>query len=164
LVDAGIGFDPDLQVCAGYTAPLAREAICGWIERHRGEPLPEAVFCANDAAAIGCLEAFAEYGVRVPDDVSVAGFDDTYAAQAASPMLTSVRQPLADMGAHAVELLLKKISTPESGVGMNLKSIVFPVTVIHRASVANRIEATVAGLGTTRSMVRSQSNLPATSV
>jgi LacI family transcriptional regulator len=61
---------------------------------------------ANDEMAIGGLEAFKEHGVRVPEDVSVVGFDDTPVAQHVNPALTTVAQPLRAMGARAVGLLL----------------------------------------------------------
>jgi LacI family transcriptional regulator len=59
--------------------------------------------------AIGALRAVAARGLRVPADVSVVGFDDTIEAAIASPALTTVRQPLAELGRTAVSLLLRQI-------------------------------------------------------
>lgn len=68
---------------------------------------PTAVVCFNDKAAVGALRAAAERGLRVPDDLSVAGFDDIDVARATSPALTTVRQPLAEMGRTAVTVLTR---------------------------------------------------------
>jgi LacI family transcriptional regulator len=66
---------------------------------------PTAIFAFNDNMAVGALRAAAEHGLRVPDDVSIAGFDDVQLACVASPRLTTVRQPLREMGRIAVSLL-----------------------------------------------------------
>lgn len=67
---------------------------------------PTAIFAATDAAALGVLEAARRHGLRVPEDLSVVGFDDTYAAMVSAPALTTVRQPIIDMGRVAVRILL----------------------------------------------------------
>src|SRR5690349_8529680 len=75
LAGARIAFNPDLLVTANYSTESGRETMRSWLKKHVGQPLPQAIYCASDAVAIGCMEALAEAGVRVPDDVSVAGFD-----------------------------------------------------------------------------------------
>lgn len=70
---------------------------------------PTAVMAANDAAAIGVLAAARSLGLRVPEDLSVVGFDDVTSARLSSPRLTTVRQPLAAMGRVATELLLQQL-------------------------------------------------------
>ena len=86
--------------------------------------------------ALGCLEALAEIGLRVPDDVSLAGFDDSLVARTCVPQLTTVRQPLRAMGARAVEQLLALVGddkhpprTPAT------QPIIFPVELVLRSSV-----------------------------
>lgn len=70
---------------------------------------PRAVFAANDNMAVGCLEALAAAGVRVPADIAVAGFDDIPIARFTSPPLTTVRPPVARQGVEAFEWLVKAI-------------------------------------------------------
>jgi LacI family transcriptional regulator len=81
---------------------------CGFREASRllalGEP-PTAIFASADPIAFGVVEAARRQGVRVPDDLSVVGFDDTYAAAWASPPLTTVHQPLQEMGRAALRTL-----------------------------------------------------------
>ncbi|GAA4949578.1 LacI family DNA-binding transcriptional regulator [Actinoplanes utahensis] len=73
---------------------------------------PEAVFCANDLLALGVLQAVTRRGLRVPADLAIVGYDDIdYAAAAAVP-LTSVRQPRAELGRIAAELLFEEIDSP----------------------------------------------------
>jgi len=68
---------------------------------------PTALTCFNDKTAVGALAAAAERGLRVPADLSITGYDDMDLAQATSPMLTTVRQPLEEMGRMAVGLLIR---------------------------------------------------------
>lgn len=71
---------------------------------------PTAVFAASDATALGVMEAIRRRGLRVPDDLSVVGFDDTVMASVATPALTTIRQPLEDMGRVALRTLLRLIA------------------------------------------------------
>ena len=68
-----------------------------------------ALFAANDYAAIGALHALQDLGIRVPEDVAVVGFDNTYLSRQVRPTLTSVGQPIEDIGRIAVETILSKI-------------------------------------------------------
>ena len=72
-----------------------------------------ALFAFDDASAIGAIRAFLDAGLRVPDDVSVVGFDDIQNAGFYNPRLTTVRQPLREMGRIAARVLLERIDTPE---------------------------------------------------
>lgn len=136
LSSARIPFNPDLLVNAEFTVVSGRDALRAWLRRHAGQPLPQALFCANDGIAIGCLEALAEIGLRVPDDISVAGFDDILAARMIIPQLTTVRQPLHEMGNRAVELLLARIAEQKGDqAAAPLEPVVFPVDLVPRGSV-----------------------------
>jgi LacI family transcriptional regulator len=108
LTEAGLPFEPDLVRVAGFTTPEGRETTRTWLLANGAAKAtrPTAVFCANDGVAFGCMEALGAAGLRVPDDISVAGFDDTLLARACVPQLSSVRQPLRQMGGRAVEILL----------------------------------------------------------
>jgi len=77
----------------------------------RGEPFT-AVFAFNDVSAIGAIQALRGAGKRVPEDVSVVGFDDIQSASYQNPALTTVRQPLRQMGVTAAETLLARINSP----------------------------------------------------
>jgi DNA-binding LacI/PurR family transcriptional regulator len=72
-----------------------------------------AVFAFNDISAIGCIRALREGGLRIPQDVSVVGFDDIQSAAFQNPGLTTVRQPLRKMGEIAAETLLQRIASGE---------------------------------------------------
>ena len=73
-----------------------------------------AVFCFNDIAAIGAIRALKDAGLRVPEDVSVVGFDDIQSAAYSTPSLTTVRQPLSEMGQRGAQILLERIANRES--------------------------------------------------
>lgn len=72
-----------------------------------------AVFCFNDISAIGAIRALRDAGLGVPGDVSVVGFDDILSAAYATPSLTTVRQPLLEMGKRGAEVLLERIADRE---------------------------------------------------
>jgi LacI family transcriptional regulator len=74
---------------------------------------PTAIFASNDLSAFGALDAIHEAGLSIPDDVSIIGFDDLPHASLVYPKLTTVRQPLAQIGQVAVRLLLEKLEDPE---------------------------------------------------
>jgi LacI family transcriptional regulator len=92
--------------------------------------LPTAIFAASDLMAIGAYRAIAEAGLRVPDDVSVVGFDDIEAASYAVPALTTIRQPFAEIAAKAVSLLLQLIG----GEDPEITQILLPPELIVRQS------------------------------
>jgi LacI family transcriptional regulator len=93
--------------------------------------LPTAMVFANDEMAIGGLQAFQENGIRVPDDISVVGFDDIELAQYVTPALTTVRQPKYDRGAMAAHLLLQCMDGQDVQKYYNL-----PTELIVRRSTA----------------------------
>ena len=75
-----------------------------------------AVFCFNDIAAIGAIRALNDVGLSVPGDVSVVGFDDIQSAAYTTPSLTTVRQPLMEMGERGAQVLLERIADREKQV------------------------------------------------
>lgn len=72
-----------------------------------------AIFCFNDIAAMGAIRAIHDAGLRVPEDISVIGFDDILSAGYQKPSLTTVRQPLREMGNKGAKMLLEMIANPE---------------------------------------------------
>jgi LacI family transcriptional regulator len=82
----------------------------------REKDIPEAIVCGNDDLAFGALKALDQAGRRVPQDVAVIGFDDNECAKKSKPPLTTVRQPLAQMGKDAVDILARRIKNPASPV------------------------------------------------
>lgn len=91
---------------------------------------PTAIFCSSDATAIGAMEALQEQHVRVPDDISIIGFDDTPQASQNIPTLTTVKQPLQQIGHVATRLLLEYIEDPT----LPSKTVEIPTTLIVRGS------------------------------
>lgn len=71
---------------------------------------PTAIFAGNDSAAVGALEAARDAGVRVPHELSIVGFDDISLASMVTPALTTIRQPLTEISAHATRLLIKLLA------------------------------------------------------
>jgi LacI family transcriptional regulator len=78
---------------------------------------PTAVFAGNDLSAFGVMEAVRERGLLIPDDISIIGFDDIPQASITYPKLSTVRQPLEQMGSVAVQMLLEHLENPARGMG-----------------------------------------------
>lgn len=115
-------FDGDFSEEAGWAAGRR-------IANHR--PRPDAVFAANDMMAVGCMAALGEAGLRVPEDVAVTGFDDIPIARYVSPALTTIRVPIAALGAAALDALVKAVEAPATAA---THTVVAPVELVVRRS------------------------------
>jgi DNA-binding LacI/PurR family transcriptional regulator len=131
-----LGYESDAERYSGYRAILAgarirvdrRLVVPGDGKPEEGERAadqlleladpPTAIFCYNDMTALGALRAASAKGLRVPDDVSIAGFDDLFVASYTSPPLTTIRQPKQEMGRRAMSILLQLLAgeQPESRI------------------------------------------------
>jgi LacI family transcriptional regulator len=104
LAALGILPEPALEVEADFEIGPGRDAAGHLLDLR--DP-PTAIFAFNDNLAIGAIQAARDRGLRVPGDLSVVGFDDVEPATIVTPTLTTVRQPLAEMGRTAVSLLMR---------------------------------------------------------
>ena len=128
LDDAGIEWDAELELSADFdehSGFAAAERLLAL------DPLPTAVFAANDSMAIGALSAFRRAGLRVPDDIAVAGFDDIPTARYMDPPLTSVHVDISALGERAARRLLTAMMGPQDGVRSDE---VLPARLVVRAS------------------------------
>jgi LacI family transcriptional regulator len=112
---------------AGTNAEMAR-IVDGWIV---AEAIPDAVFAVNDGLALLLIRALRDRGLRVPNDVAVAGFDDIGAAALMEPLLTTVRQPFYEMGQTAARLLLDRMAGTYTGVA---RRVTCPTQLVVRES------------------------------
>lgn len=112
-----------------------RRAMEAWLQQHRGELLPEAVFGGNDAIALGCIDTLRARGLHVPVDLSVVGFDNTVLARTAR--LATVRQPLLELGQRAVQTLVARIEARRSGIPDEAaETIVLPTEIVPGLTLA----------------------------
>ncbi len=102
----GIAFDPSLVAKGGFNEREARAAVAGWLRQ--GISM-DAIFAGDDESAFGALQSLQEGGLRVPEDLAIAGFDDVYLSQYVAPPLTTVRAPIEEVGRLATELLIDLI-------------------------------------------------------
>jgi len=133
LHEAGLELDPGLEADTGFEEALIRgrtRELLRLPPRRR----PTALFAYHDSAAFTVLDELAKAGVRVPEEVSVVGFNDIDAAAHVRPALTTVRQPFADMGQRAAEILLTTLDRTESDE--TSQRIVLPTELIIRDSTA----------------------------
>jgi LacI family transcriptional regulator len=97
------------------------------------DPRPTAIFGANNFIAIGALKALSDARIKVPDDISVVGFDDLPETLVVSPFLTVASQPSYEMGCQATRLLLERLAKKDEG---EKQQIILPTNVIVRGSTA----------------------------
>jgi LacI family transcriptional regulator len=95
---------------------------------------PDAIFAANDMTALGCLYAFNEAGVKVPEEIALAGFDDIPLARFVHPTLTTMRVNIAELGGQALTRLLAAIDTTD-GNEPSMQTLV-PELIVRESSVA----------------------------
>jgi DNA-binding LacI/PurR family transcriptional regulator len=123
---AGLPEDPRLVEGGDFTEESGAAAMRRLLER---EPGLDAVFAASDLMAAGALRTLKAAGRRVPGDVAVAGFEDSMIARYAEPQLTTVSQPVEEMGRQATRLLLAKVAGEAAGM-----SVILETELVVRAS------------------------------
>ena len=133
------------EVLAAHAADAAAVILPGDFSEQSGyaagqqllamHPRPNAVFAANDMMAIGCMAALREAGVRIPNEVAVAGFDDVPMARYVTPPLTTVRVRIAELGTLALEQLCAQIADPASRIPVHRR---VTATLVARGSTPSR--------------------------
>jgi len=115
LESQGLVVNPNLIVIGDYSYESGRRGMISLLDS--GEKI-DGLFAANDLMAVAAISVLEERGLRVPDDVSVVGFDDSQTAQISKPSLTSVHQDIEQLGIAAAELILEAIAgaEPESRI------------------------------------------------
>ena len=106
LLEAGIAVDNNLIAYGDYTQ---ESGYVGMKQLLEVNPRPTAEFTGNDMMGLGALRAIHEAGLEVPGDISIVGFDDVPMAAYANPPLTTMRQPIAEMGALAANTLIDQL-------------------------------------------------------
>lgn len=131
LAAAGLTPNPELEVAGDFTVRSGAAAIDQILAQ--ATP-PSAIFCQNDEMALGAMKRLKECGFRIPDDVSVAGFDNIRFSEYCDPPLTTVSQPADSFGEEAVDLLCNII---ESGVALERpETRHLPYEIVIRGSTA----------------------------
>jgi LacI family transcriptional regulator len=128
LAEAGQEAHPDLMPQGDNRMSGGERAAAALLAA--GRPF-SAIFAANDAMAIGAIRVLRDAGLRVPEDVSVAGFDDIALARYSEPPLTTVAQPRQEAGALAVQRILERIEKRHSG---GPREFVLPTRLVERQS------------------------------
>jgi len=143
--EIGLKIDPALVIridTAGWSMkdgyhPMAPEIgynpMQGLLEKTRDFT---GIFCFNDIAAIGAIRALKDAGLTVPGDVSVVGFDDIQSAAYSTPSLTTVRQPLTEMGKRGAEILLDRIANREKAYPTEI--VMAPELVVRESTGKSR--------------------------
>jgi len=107
LKDHLIPYDPTLTVKGNYDLESGYKGMHILLKKSE---IPTAVFCLNDDMAVGAMKSISEKGLKIPDDISIIGFDDSIFVAYLTPALTSVSRPIEQMGAKGTKILLDMIN------------------------------------------------------
>jgi LacI family transcriptional regulator len=129
LAGAGLLPDPALIRYSDWRTPAGETAAIEILDR---PDRPTAIFAFNDHVAIGALNAARRLELAVPDDLSIVGFDDTFQSKIVWPQLTTVRQPLQELGRTGVSLLMRLLE----GQRVEALRMELSTTLVVRASTA----------------------------
>ncbi|MFJ2116063.1 MULTISPECIES: LacI family DNA-binding transcriptional regulator [unclassified Streptomyces] len=124
---SGTGPDPSRVAHGDFTEESGRRAMAELLAR---DPELDAVFAASDVMAVGALHTLRSLGRRVPEDVAVVGFDDSPVARHTDPQLTSVRQPVEEMGRTMARVLLETLNDSSAA----WQHVVLRTELVQRAS------------------------------
>lgn len=103
LAEYGIRYDDNRVFIGDFSRECAREAIARFLEDN--DALPQAIVCANDDMALGAYAELIRRGIRVPEDIALSGYDCIQEAERHVPRITTVKQPLLEMGRRAVHII-----------------------------------------------------------
>ena len=110
IKEAGIEIDPDLVYLNSIKVKSGYEGIQKFVNQNKKF---NGVVCASDDVAMGAINALRDNGLRIPEDVSVIGFNDNFAASIFYPKITTISQPTYDMGSVAMRMLIKLLNKKE---------------------------------------------------
>jgi DNA-binding LacI/PurR family transcriptional regulator len=131
LMAAGLALDPKLEAVGDFTQESGAAAMRQLLA---ARPDIDGVFAASDLMAAGALTVLATAGKRVPEDVAVVGYDDSPIAATMTPRLSSVRQPIEEMGREMARLLVEAVDAPDPVP----RRVILATDLVRRASSAGR--------------------------
>ncbi len=128
IAAAGLSLDPTLEEVADYRPDRALMAMERLLLNH---PDVDAVFAASDLMAASALRVLQRSRRRVPEDVALVGYDDSAVSLMVHPTLTTIRQPISEMGSEMVRLLVRRM---EVGPGADPETVIFKTELVYRES------------------------------
>lgn len=130
LRTANIKRDPRLTISGDFSFDAGQRAVHDLLSNGRRFT---AVFCSNDEMAIGAIQALKSWGLRVPKDVSVIGFDDIRFARYCDPPLTTIAQPKGELGREAMTMMIEALRNPDTPA----RKRILPTHLVVRESTAS---------------------------
>ncbi|MFP3126389.1 LacI family transcriptional regulator [Ectobacillus funiculus] len=134
LEEAGLEYDENLVLLNNSTFDAGKHATQELLDV--SEP-PTAIFASTEFLAIGAVKSARELGLHVPEDLSIVGFDDTILATVCDPPLTTIAQPIQEMGKRVVELLVDEIERPKE---IKQRIVLSPKLVVRESTSRNKMD------------------------
>lgn len=133
LKDSGIPYNKDFIASGLYTYESGHRAATQLLT---GRNIPTAIFASNDDMAAATMAVAASLGFKVPDDLSVVGFDDSPLASALVPRLTTIKQPISEMAGEAIRRIVTLINLLDADQTANLQPLIMDYEIIFGESIS----------------------------
>ena len=130
LGDQGIAYDENLLFINNLSQPECLQSVQAILQM---DPLPDGIFCSNDSSAVTCIRELKTAGIRIPEQIAIAGFNNEPISTVVEPNLTTVHYPGQEMGEVCASILIRKLTKPESS---DLNRVVLRHKIIVRESSA----------------------------
>jgi len=131
MANSNVMLDEGLVLISGYSVECGKSTMKKLLSI---DERPSAVFACNDLLAIGAIQAAREVGLQLPSDLSVVGFDNTILATIIDPPLTTISQPIQEIGRRAVDLLIQEIKQEKV---LKQRVVLLPDLVLRKSSAIN---------------------------
>ncbi len=135
LLEHGISFDENFVIPGGTALKDGSQAAEQLLAL---EEKPTAIFAFNDLLALGAMRIIREAGLRIPEDMAIVGFDNIEPAAYANPSLTTIAQPIHQLGEEAVKILIQRIEHRQENSQERLKQVILPCKLTVRESCGTR--------------------------
>lgn len=137
IEESELKFRQDDEILIEPTLDGAYRDMKKYLEENRGKELPTALFAFNDIIALGAIRAIQEQGIKVPQDISIIGFDDIPFSSLSNPNMTTVKVYTQEMGSMAVRRLIEKINDEDGAIPIKIE---IDTKLIERNSVAKIVK------------------------
>ncbi|MCH7411011.1 LacI family transcriptional regulator [Belliella sp. DSM 111904] len=132
LIDKGIPFEEEMVIVLSEINELAAEQVVDQIMQM--DPLPDGVFVSNDACAASCMNHLKQRGIRIPEDMSIVGFNNEVISRLVEPKITTINYPGFEMGEVAMRNLINHLDEPETALLHNTNRITLRSELLIRDS------------------------------
>jgi LacI family transcriptional regulator len=136
LIDNKLIYDPKTVKCGEYKIEWGQMGVDSLLAEKADF---DSIFCGNDLIAVGAMKQLKNHKIRVPEDIGIMGYDDIYMSSYVEPSLTTVKQPIYQMGYKAMELMLNILKSSNKETSQEIKTIILDTEIVERNSIKRKV-------------------------